>query len=285
MLKRMPRTFAHLIQALAIASIGLTAARCPAAWAFGAQITPPIVEKTIGRGQTASGTIEVQNESDDPVELEVYLQDWEYTEGGTGDKLFSVPGSSPWSASGWVSFYPQKLSLPSRGKAIVEYTIRVPADAPPGGRTCVMFFESALGKSAADDEGVSVQYTGRIGSLFEVHVAGTVERVGEISKVDVGVFSEDRPLSLGYTFANKGNIAIRPKTVFNIVDASGRYFGRGEFKQLYTFPGRFGSATTEWKGSLKPGDYTVVVTADLGERQVVVAEHPLRVPGNAGTVR
>ncbi len=247
------------------------------AWAFGAQITPPIVEVAVARGQTTNGTIEVQNESNEPAELEVYLQDWEYTEGGSGDKLFSVPGSSTRSAAAWISFYPQKLSLPAHGKGVVEYTIRVPVDASAGGRYSVMFFESALGKGKPDEQGVSVQYTGRIGSLFEVQVAGTVERVGEITKIETGTVSEDRPLSLSYTFVNKSNIVLRPKTIFNIVDASGRYFGRGEFKQLYTFPGRSGSSTTEWKGSLKPGDYTLVLTADVGEHQVVVAEHPLHV--------
>ena len=247
------------------------------AWAFGAQITPPIVEVAVARGQTTNGTIEVQNESEEPTELEVYLQDWEYTEGGSGDKLFSVPGSSTRSAAGWISFYPQKLSLPAHGKAVVEYTIRVPADASAGGRYAVMFFESALGKGKPDEQGVSVQYTGRIGTLFEVQVAGTVERVGEITKVEIGTVSEDRPLRLIYTFINKGNIVLRPKTIFNIVDALGHYFGRGEFKPLYIFPGRSGSSATEWKGSLKPGDYTLVLTGDLGEHQVVVAEHPLHV--------
>ncbi len=248
------------------------------AWAFGTQITPPIVEVAVARGQTTNGTIEVQNESDEPTELEVYLQDWEYTEGGSGDKLFSVPGSSTRSAAAWISFYPQKLSLPVHGKAVVEYTIRVPADASAGGRYSVMFFEAALGKGQSDEQGVSVQYTGRIGSLFEVQVAGTVERTGEITKIETGTVSEDRPLSLSYTFINKGNIALRPKTIFNIVDVAGHYFGRGEFKQLYTFPGRSGTTATEWKGSLKPGEYTLVLTADLGEHQVVVAEHPLHVP-------
>ena len=267
------RVWTRIIAALAV-QVSVAA---PPVWAFGVQIAPPIVEAVVARGRTTNSTIDVENQSDQPTTLEVYLQDWEYVEGGSGDKLFSVPGASPWSAAAWISFYPQKLSLPAHGKGVVEYTIRVPADAPPGGRYAVMFFESALGPAQPNEQGVSVQYTGRIGSLFEVQVAGTVERAGEIANVTVGAIAEDRPLSLGYTFVNKGNVVLRPKTVFNIIDSSGRYFGRGEFKPLYTFPGRSGSTTTEWKGTLKAGEYTVVVTADLGDRQVVVAEHPLSV--------
>lgn len=238
----------------------------------------PLVEETIPRGGVAHGTIELENQEETPAVLEIYLQDWEYLEGGSGDKLFSAPGASPWSASGWISFYPQKLELPARGKGVVEYTIRVPAEAGAGGRYAVMFFESKVGRAPENQQGVSVLYTGRLGSLIEVQVAGTVERGGEIGAVTVGAFTADAPLTLGYTFRNTGNIALRPKASFNIIDAAGRYFGRGEFKPLYTFPGRSGSTTTEWNGTLPPGTYTVLVTADLGEGQAVVAEQPLTVP-------
>lgn len=250
---------------------------CGAAWAFTSRISRPVVEETIARGQTVTGNIEIENQGGEPLPIEVYLQDWEYLEGGSGDKLFSAPGSSSWSASGWMSFYPQKLELPAHGKGVVEYTIRVPADAAAGGHYAVLFFESLLTKTPQNAQGVSVKYTGRLGSLVEVQVAGTVERVGEISRFSVGPLAEDRPLTLSYTFVNKGNIAIRPKAFFNVVDQTGRYFGRGEFPQIYTFPGRSGTATIEWTGTLPPGSYTVLVTADLGEHQVVVAEQPLSV--------
>ena len=120
----------------------------------------PVVQETLAPGQAVTGTIEIENQGSEPVRLEVYLQDWEYLEGGTGDKLFSAPGSSPWSAAGWISYFPKQVELPSRGKGLVEYTIRVPADAT-GGRYAVLFFESILARTQKDAQGVTVQYTGR----------------------------------------------------------------------------------------------------------------------------
>lgn len=245
--------------------------------AFSARLTQPVVEVTVAPGGVTNGTIEVENLGEKPLTLQVYLQDWEYVEGGSGDKFFSAPGTSPWSSSTWISFYPQQLSLPAKGKAAVDYTVRVPMDAPVGGRYAVLFFESVIQEAKPNEQGVSVQYTGRMGSLFEVHVTGTVKREGEIAELAVGEFAEDRPLLLSYRFNNRGNIALRPKAFFNIVDASGRYFGRGEFNPIYTFPGRSGSAKAEWNGSLGPGSYTVLVTVDLGDNQVIVAEAPLKV--------
>ncbi len=255
---------------------GTVAVVADAAWAFNARIDRPSVEETLAPGQATHGTVQVENQGDTPLALDVYLQDWEYLEGGTGDKLFSTPGSSRWSAAPWISYFPAQLKLPPHGTGSVEYTIRVPADGN-GGRYAVLFFESVLARSPADKDGVSVQYTGRLGSLFEVQVAGTVSRAGEIPEVTISRPDEDRPLTLGYTFRNTGNVAIRPKAYFNIVDVSGQYFGRGEFPQRYTFPGRSGSATAEWTGSLSPGDYTVLLTVDVGGTEPLVAERPLHV--------
>lgn len=246
------------------------------ALAFQARINRPLVHEVIGRGQAVRGAIEVENEGDAPVALEVYLQDWEYLEGGTGEKRFSSPGESPWSASGWITYAPARLELAGRGKGVVEYVIRVPPDVS-GGRYAVLFFESVLARTPQDANGVSVQYTGRLGALFDLEVTGTVERTGEIRELAIGRPDEDRPLALGYTFLNTGNVAIRPKAYFNIVDRIGRYVGRGELPQLYTFPGRSGSATAEWTGALSPGDYTVLLTVDLDGAQVLVHEEPLRV--------
>ena len=158
----------------------------------------------------------------------------------------------------------------------MNYTVRVPSDVS-GGRYAVLFFESLLGEIPSTTEGVSVQYTGRLGSLFEIGITGTVERTGLISALTLGQPADDRPLTLEYTFQNTGNVAIRPKAFFNIVDRTGQYFGRGEFDPLYTFPGRSGSTATEWTGHLPPGEYTVLLTVDLGENEVLVAEQPLSV--------
>lgn len=254
------------------------------AYAFQARINRPQIQEVRAPGEAASGTIELENISETPVVIEVYLQDWEYEEGGNGDKLFTTPGTSSHSASSWISFFPQRLELPARGRGVVEYTIRVPEGAA-GGHYAVLFFESMLGSAPGDDAGVTVKYTGRMGSLIEVEVAGTQQRTGEISQLQLSPFDEERPLTLSYAFQNTGNVVIRPKAFFNIVDAAGRYFGRGEFPQIYTHPGRGGTAATEWTGNLPPGEYTVLLTVDLGEQQVAVAEQALHVPGTTAQAR
>ena len=83
---------------------------------FQAQLNRPVVQETVQPGQTVSGTIEVANQAREPVKLEVYLEDWEYVEGGSGDKTFTPPGTSRWSASSWIHYFPNRLELPPGGK-------------------------------------------------------------------------------------------------------------------------------------------------------------------------
>jgi hypothetical protein len=240
---------------------------------FQAQINRPVVQESVTPGQTVSGKVEVENHGREPLKLQVYLEDWEYVEGGSGDKTFTAPGTSPWSASNWIHYFPATLELPAGGRGTVEYTVSVPPDAV-GGRYAVMFFESFLA-AGRNEEGVNVQYTGRLGSLFEIEAAGTVERTGEITEVTVGPIDPARPLTLSCTFRNTGNVAIRPKAYYNILNPEGRYLGRGEFNPLYTFPGRSGSVSTEWTGSLPPGDHTLLITVDLGGGEPLVVERIL----------
>lgn len=256
---------------------GLVTNWAHAAWAFNARISRPIVHETLAPGETAHGTIEIENQEESPLSFEIYLQDWEYIDGGSGEKLFSVPGTSPSSSANWITYFPDHLDLPARGKGLVEYTIRVPQEGASGGYYTVLFFESVIARGMADEKGVSVQYTGRIGSLFEIEVAGTVRRTAEISEVTVGRPDEDRPLAMSFTLKNTGNVILRPKAYFNIVDDRGQYFGRGEFKPIYLSPNRSGSTATEWTGNLSPGSYTVVLTIDLGGEEILVSEHPLEV--------
>jgi hypothetical protein len=138
-----------------------------------------------------------------------------------------------------------------------------------------LFFESLLAHSQPDQSGVTVQYTGRLGSLIEVEAAGTVERTGEVTDVAVGPVAADRPLEIGYTFRNTGNVVVRPKAYYNILDASGRYLGRGELPQLYTSPGGSGTARTEWTGTLPSGEHLLLITVDLGGSEPLVVERTI----------
>lgn len=246
----------------------------PPAWAFQAQIDKPRIQETVAPGQTISGTVTVTNQGAEAVNLEVYLEDWEYVDGGSGDKNFTPPGTNARSASSWVHYFPNTIQVSPGGTGTVDYTITAPPDAR-GGHYSVLFFESSLATTPTNEAGVSVQYIGRLGSLIEIEAAGAVQRTGDITDVRVGAIAPDRPLELCYTFRNTGNVVIRPKAYYNILDPSGRYLGRGEFNPLYTSPAGSGTACTEWTGSLPQGEHTLLLTVDLGGAEPLVVERSI----------
>lgn len=239
------------------------------------RINYPKVELELLPGETYSGEIMTENPTEKDLGLKVYLQDWVYNPAGDGEKTFTPVGSTPLSASAWISFNPAETVVPPFGRAPVRYTIRVPQDAK-GGYYSVFFFETVLGVQT-DEEGASVLVAGRVGSLFFIDVKGTVDRKGEIKSVEVQPPSGNKPVEIQTVFKNSGNTCVVVGGNFLIMDEEGNIKGRGELNKLYTFPGSEVTGSTQWVGRLEKGTYDVVLTYDMGKGQNVVEERKLNV--------
>ncbi|OIO38063.1 MAG: hypothetical protein AUJ71_03920 [Candidatus Omnitrophica bacterium CG1_02_49_16] len=239
------------------------------------RISSPKVQLKAAPGETYAGEITAENPTEEEVKVRIYLEDWVYAAGGTGQKNFSPMGTTPLSAAKWITFSPAEDAIKPFGRTIVHYTIQVPQDAK-GTHYAVLFFETIIG-SAKDEEGVNVMVAGRIGSLFYVEVKGLAERKGEIKSVELKPSTGNKPLEIVTTFHNMGNTDITLGGNFLIMDKPGKVVGRGDVDKVYTFPGTTESSTTQWVGRLPKGVYSVLLTYDLGEGKSLVEERPLRI--------
>lgn len=237
-------------------------------------INVPSVEVEVPPGGTQSGEITVENPTETEASLKTYLEDWMYVT-PDGDKKFAPPGSMPISASDWLTFASPGTSIPPYGRVTVRYTLRVPEDAK-GGHYSVMFFETIVGNQV-DQEGVSVDVAGRIGTLFVVLPKGTVVRSGEIASLDIEAPEGNRPMKIKTVFKNTGNVHISLEGTFLILDEAGQIRARGELLKLYTFPGQSGERVSEWVGRLPKGNYTAIVTYNLGKGKSLVEERALTI--------
>ncbi len=239
------------------------------------RISAPRIELDLAPGETYSGEIVAENPTDEEINVKVYLEDWIYQNGGTGEKKFTPAGSTPLSASKWITFTPQNEMIKPFGRVVARYTIKVPQEAK-GAYFSVMFFETLLGKGK-DEEGVNVLVAGRIGALFFIHIKGNSDRQGKIQAVEIKAPEGNKPLDIVTTFKNSGNIDITLGGNFLIMDAAGKIQGRGELKKIYTFPGSTETGKTEWVGRLPKGDYQVLLTYSLGQGQSLVEERTLKI--------
>lgn len=249
----------------------------PAVYAKTLRISAPKVELELAPGETYSGEISVENPDPDETIIHMYVEDWVYSPGGTGEKKFSPAGTTPLSASKWINFSEPGAPLKPYGKALTHYTVTVPPDAK-GAYYTVLFFETKLGPAnTSGEDGVSVQVAGRIGSLFFIRIKGATDRAGDVQKVTVQPPLGNQPMVIETTFQNTGNVDITLGGNFLVMSPEGKVLGRGDLAAIYTFPGVTETRKTEWVGKLPKGTHQLVLTYNLGLGKAIVKEESLTV--------
>jgi len=237
------------------------------------RISNPKIELELSPGETYSGEITLENPADEEVKARLYLEDWMYAGGGTGEKKFTPAASTPLSASQWITFNPVDSKLLPFGRLTARYTVTVPA-AAKGAYYSVLFFETMLGATVSE-EGASVLVAARIGSLFFIQVKGTIDRSGQVQSVQIDPPQGNKPMEIITVFKNTGNVDITLGGNLLIMDSEGKMLGRGGLNKIYTFPQSTASGKTQWIGRLPKGKYQLLITYDLGKGKTEVKEEAL----------
>ncbi len=243
-------------------------------FALGLSSNNPIVDQVLAPGDAVQGTIELVSSTDRPIHLKVYVEDWQYTPAGDGNKQFAPPGTLQRSASTWITFFPRELDVPARGQVLVDYSIRVPKDPSlSGGYYSVLFFESEVNEPAGEGkDSVTVKYAARLGSLFNITIKGTAQRQAQLTVESVSPPSRSLPLRVHGAISNGGNVRLTCDGSFHVLSSANLVAARGELPRRYLWPGVKAPVDLEWPGSLDPGAYTVVLTYDCGENLILVEE-------------
>jgi len=226
------------------------------------RINPTKVRLIIIPGESKSGVIEVENPSGEAITVKAYLQDWKYTSVHDGTKEFSASGVTPLSCSDWVTVSLPEFVLTRYGKQKLNYTVKVPKDAK-GGHYAVLFFESLLGKPELK-ENAALGVVVRIGALFYIEPEGSIERLAEVSNFSVQTL-KDKPLHINLDLKDTGNVDITCKGTYHIIDKQGMVVARGDFNDIYTFPGETAKLTAVWKYAIAKGKYDLIMTFDIGK--------------------
>lgn len=235
-------------------------------------LDPAHVRLSIEPGEVKSGTINVDNPSEQEIKVKVYLDDWRYSSYAEGTKEFFPSGTTPFSCSSWINFSPAEFIIPSFGRQVVNYTARLPHETK-GTHFSVMFFETDLA-DVKDNADSSVRLKARLGALFSIEAQGRLQC--EAGFDDIKLKKEKDLLKISANFRNKGNTDIAPKIMFHIIDMQGKVFLRGKFSDIFTLPQDQGEVFAESRYDFGPGSYILVITMDLGKRQPQVLEVPIK---------
>lgn len=259
------------------------------------QLDQPKIRLVVPAGGSKSGRIEVKNNSPEPKEVKVVIEDWSYENTLDGSKNFFSAGTISRSCAPWINYAPSEFTVPPFGKEYVNYVVRVPEEAK-GGYYAGLFFESLMGRPTEEktDAMVVVPVTVSVGSLFYIEVQGTINRAAQLENLSLERKSKDKPLLINLDFKNTGNVDITAAGNFNLIDKQGVVYARGEFNQTYTLPGDTAKFSARWKESIPKGKYDLIITLNLGKAleelgmgrgPVVIKEAEIEVGDNGEVVR
>ncbi len=267
---------------LVAATFVLCALTAGVACANKVSIDPAHVRITALPGDSRSGTLKVDNPSDQAVKIRVYMDDWRYTSCTEGSKEFFPPGTTNYSCAKWIDFSPAEFTIPPFGRQNVNYTARLPQDAR-GGNFAVMFFETDMSDDNTASSASGVKLKARLGALFAVEAQDNI--LCEASFSRISLTRKSGVLEVSGDFRNTGNTDIVPKITFDIIDAKGEVYARGKFSDIFTLPQDECRVEAETKEHLREGDYILVITLNLGRGKPKVLEVPINVGASTVDVK
>jgi hypothetical protein len=198
----------------------LMAAAATSSNAVDVSITPLIREVSSKPGDTFTGSIEVKNESDAKQTFFPAARDFtSSTDTSTGaPKFLETAGTAAQSLSSWTTFSKSSYDVDSKGSATIDYTVKVPASAEPGGHYSGIF-ASTQAPDVSGGSGVAI--AARVGSLLMVTVAGDITTKAEVqSFTSSQSIYQNGPFTFTANLKNTGNIHFKPKGTINVKNGS-----------------------------------------------------------------
>jgi hypothetical protein len=190
------------------------------------EIAPPIITLKADPGQTLTTQINIRDISSGNLQVTGEVNDFVAAgEDGTPKVLLNTNENDPYSIRTWVQPL-TTINLTPKDIKTLPVTIKVPADAAPGGHYGVIRFSA----KAPDLDASGVSLSASLGTLIFITVSGNAtEKLDikefKISKAVDGAarsFFETAPLQFTQRITNSGNIHEQPTGNIKITDMFGR---------------------------------------------------------------
>lgn len=206
------------------------------------EIAPPLITLSGNPGQTVKTEISLRNISNSSLVVRGQINDFQAAgEDGTPKIILEDTGEeNPYSLKSWISPLSAATAAPKQIRKI-PVTIRIPANAAPGGYYGVVRFTGT--PPELEDTGVSLSAS--VGSLVLLTVNGNAKQqmgVTEFSATKdgkTGTLFESTPLNFVLRMKNEGNVLEQPAGSAKVKDMFGNDVATLNFNQppRYVLPG------------------------------------------------
>ncbi|MEN9413247.1 MAG: hypothetical protein RLZZ342_334 [Candidatus Parcubacteria bacterium] len=269
-------TFVRLVVLTCIAACALpVAARAQEALAV--TVSPPLIQLTIGPGETWSSALKVTNTNKRDVTYYATVLDFEATgEEGVGTfiprvQLGAPTGPTGYSLASWIVMASTSVTIPAGESGSVPFTVQVPQNAEPGGHYAAILVGTQPG--TGEITGPTMQISSYVSSLIFVRLRGEAIESGRIRefRTEQSVY-DTADANFLLRFENTGNTHLKPQGDIVIYNMWGKKRGELAVNQERHFgnvlPQSTRRFTFAWagEGSLADiGRYSAVVTLAFGD--------------------
>ena len=245
-------------------------------------VAPARQQVTINPGEDTPITVKFYNQSDAPLSGFVKVADFVVQDDkGTPTLVEDSTQVSPkFSGSAWVTLPYDRMTIAPNDRTIVQASLKVPANARPGGRYVAIYFEPTSPLTQVGEAGASI--TPRIVSLLYVRVNGPITEYAFISDLFAQSFREYGPIAVTAQISNKGDYHIRPRGTFTLSNMFGTT-EQSTLNEVNIFPDALRTYTASIGSKWMLGRYQITLTAQYGdkaqtiERSIYVWVFPWRV--------
>ena len=236
-------------------------------------------ETQVKAGEAYKGVIFIQNTGDEPQEVRVYQKDYLFF--FDGRNIYGDPGKDPRSNAKWITFSPQRLTIPPQQRSQVNYSVKVPDERQLLGTYWSMIMVEEMGKGLSDEVKqekdkvtMGIRVVVNYGIQMVTHIGDTGTH--QLKFLNTQLIKRDGERSLQVDLENTGERWLRPLLLVDLHDEKGVYVGRFEGERFRIYPGTSVRYKVDLK-ALPKGTYKALVVADCGEDYVFGANYTLDV--------
>ena len=232
-------------------------------------VAPARQQINLDPGQSTTLVTRFFNEGTSPIAGNFKIVDFIVTDKeGTPQLLTGGELGNRFSGATWVTLSKDKAMIGPGAVEKLQYTLKIPQNAAPGGRYVAVYFEasgSLTPETAENLNSAAVAVIPRIVSLLYIRVNGPVAEMAFVKTLTTPAFVEYGPISISAEIANKGDYHITPKGKVSLFNLFGREIDQLALAEQNVFPGTSRVFETSLGGRYLLGKYKVRLAASYGD--------------------
>ena len=181
------------------------------------------------------------------------------TAGEEGDVIVEVSEDETFSMRKWITTTPAQFTLGPGETQIVQFTIRVPQNAEPGGHYGTIL---ATVKGTVGVTGSAI--APKVGSLILLSVSGPIREELFIREFYIQPFSAVGPVLIAIRLENTGSVHVKPLGFIAIHDFFGNKVDQIELAPKRILPGNVRRIDAQWEKRFPIGKFTATLVGSFG---------------------